>query len=184
MPRHRCDDNQDPFRPDGNKEYIRTTDGVARLTRIYLVADRRWRYTQLGLRFYAKMQTQYIVEVPVLIKGATRDRRSSYSKEALLPMELLGMGSISMPAIMSSEEAQNAIKRQVLSELERYRDREGFMVYEFSGETYEYDPSREWKISALQTNPQEGDPPEVSAVMNRPLGIFQHSDVTHPEDFI
>ena len=52
MPRFRYDENQDPFRPDGgNKEYIRTTDGVARLTRVYLVADRRWRYTQLGLRF-------------------------------------------------------------------------------------------------------------------------------------
>jgi len=59
MPRFRYDENQDPFRPDGgNKEYIRTTDGVARLTRVYLVADRRWRYTQLGLRFYAKKQTQ------------------------------------------------------------------------------------------------------------------------------
>ena len=141
MPRYLFDANQDPFRPNnGDREFIRTRDGEARVVRIYMPGDRAWRYTQLGRRFYSAAQTQYIVEVPVIISGRTRDGSDYYAKRTWLPVEVMGMGRVSMPMIMGDAEARDRVKRQVIEHMEAFGDWDRFFIYEFSGETYSRSP--------------------------------------------
>ena len=129
MPRYLFDANQDPFRPNnGDREFIRTRDGEARVVRIYMPGDRAWRYTQLGRRFYSAAQTQYIVEVPVIISGRTRNGSDYYAKRTWLSVEVMGMGRVSMPMIMG-----DAVKQQVIEHMEAFRDGDRFLIYEFSG---------------------------------------------------
>ena len=47
-------------------------------------------FTRLGLKFYKKLRRNYVVNVPVIIKGTPADGRE-YTKKATMPINQLGI---------------------------------------------------------------------------------------------
>ena len=82
------DPQQTPKRT-GNQEFIKTRGGKERLVRTFDPTANdgqgKYRYTQLGNRFYANKKTEYIVRVPAIFKGV-RANGQAYSREGLFPI--------------------------------------------------------------------------------------------------
>ena len=89
-PNRHFDPNQQTTRK-GDGDYIQTGSGLKRVRQ--LGANGQMQLTALGKKFYANKHTEYIVEVPVIIrvtdsKGKTRERRGEH-----LPVNELGVGN-------------------------------------------------------------------------------------------
>ena len=154
MPRPRFDPRQEPIRPPGSEhEYIRTRDGTRHIARTWDAVTREWQYTDIGKQFFADKKVEYIARIPVVIEGNRRDRGGVYKKRTHLPVEMLGQGKIFVGAMLSSRDASDAAKHQVLEHIGIRSDStdEKYIIYEFSDEKYVYDPRGTWYISAMTT---------------------------------
>ena len=163
MPRYNPD--QAPIR-EGEVEYITVQDGRRREVRRWLPEEEEWSYTRLGRSYYRQRRVQWLVEVPVEVRGRRRDSQGEYAKQAWLPVSFLGMQQMTTAALMHSRDAKAALKRQVLDQAVSHELPDGSQViYEFSGETFVVDDRREWRISALATTPgPHGAPPTTEAI--------------------
>ncbi len=74
----------------GAKDYIRTRDGRDALVRS-LKADGSVSLTRLGRSYFRRKQTEYVVQVPVVVSG-TNKRGELMKRQTFLPTGLLGVG--------------------------------------------------------------------------------------------
>ena len=81
--------NQKPFR-EGNTEYIKLKTGRNAVTRRLNLETGDWVFTRLGLKFYKKLRRNYVVNVPVTIKGTPAEGRE-YTKKTTMPINKLGI---------------------------------------------------------------------------------------------
>ena len=76
----------------GANDYIRTRDGREALVRS-LKADGSVSLTRVGRSYFKRKQTEYIVQVPVIVSG-TNKRGKPVNRQTFLPTDLLGVGQI------------------------------------------------------------------------------------------
>ena len=129
-PRAAFDQDQELISKGGN-HYIRTRDRSEALVRS-LRADGTTTITQLGRAFFRNWYREYVVHVPVIIRG---DRQNQTRPDWLPVHKLRILG------IVENEQytAHARVRSRVLAEL-GLRTRNGETVLlEISGETYAYD---------------------------------------------
>ena len=88
----------------------------------------------------------------------------------MLPVDMLGLSRIFLDNPVPLQTRIARVKSHVLQQLQ-IRSVGGRMVLmEVSGESFVYENSREWLISALTTEIQQDGEAVTSAVMRQPLG--------------
>ena len=144
MPRlPRFDPEQAPTRQPGtNDEEIRLRDGTRETVRTWDPATRKWKYTELGKKFFANKRVEMVAKIPVVVEGTRRDGRGSYEKRTHLPVDMLGLGKVFVSAILDDMEASDEVKSQVLRHIgvRSTSTKDHYIIYEFSDEQYVYDP--------------------------------------------
>ena len=79
--------------------------------------DGTHRLTALGKKFYSQEKDEYIVHVPVLIKGRHKNGRT-YERVDHLPTDLLNTSKIMMSNLYTEQEKVSRIKSDVLTQLQ------------------------------------------------------------------
>ena len=88
------DPTQSPFR-EGNTESIRMRSGEERAVRRYDPAENEYVFTKLGKSFYARLKRNYVVQIPVKIKGKRKDG-SSFNIKSTMLISKMGVDRIEM----------------------------------------------------------------------------------------
>ena len=156
-------DLEQTLKREKNKEYI-NVNGKRRLARSYDATTDTMKYTKMGVSFFKARgeTTEYMVHIPVTIKGKNRKTGSAYERRGHLPHQALDMGQLKVPIYLSKEEQIEKVKQMILDNI----DKES--VLEVSDEKYAYDAQGAWRISTLITRAQE-DSIDESVILNRPL---------------
>ena len=110
------DPTQAPFR-EGNTEYIRMRNGEERAVRRYDPAENDYRFTKLGKSFYARLKRNYVVQIPVKVKGKRKDG-SFYNIKSTLPISKMGVDRIEMPLNLTAAQRTAKIKELISSKLD------------------------------------------------------------------
>ena len=147
-PNRHFDPNQHTTRK-GDGDYIQTSSGLKRVRQ--LGPDGQMKLTALGKSFYKHKQTEYVVEVPVIIrvkdsKGALRERRGEH-----LPAVELGVGNIFANESLTEAQKIAKVKSDVLRELGGPTRGGRTVLMEISGQEFFYDRDGTWLISAMAT---------------------------------
>ena len=139
------DPQQTPKRT-GNQEIIKMRGGKERVIRTFDPTANdgqgKYRYTQIGKRFFANKKTEYIVRVPAIFKGR-RANGQAYSREGLFPIHQ----PVHVPATYTQTQRDAKIKLHVTNSFEDN------IIAEFSEESIEYNPDGQWSIVEMTTNP-------------------------------
>ena len=164
LPSGGYDVNQTPRRV-GNVEFIKTRGGKDRAVRRWDPGSDKFVYTALGRGFYSRRRSEYVVQVPVNIRGK-RENGTTYDNKGWMPISELGLGNIKLPQNLTEAQRDERIKLSVA----RYLSLDS-PLYEVSQETWTYDPHGSWEIEELRTSPNvdPNEPPEVQ-VLHRTLG--------------
>ena len=76
----------------GAHDYIRTKGGRDALVRS-LKSDGSVSLTRLGRSYFKRKQTEYVVQVPVVVSGVNK-RGIPVNRQTFLPTDLFGVGQI------------------------------------------------------------------------------------------
>jgi len=146
----------------GNQEFIklRGRGGKERLVRTFDPTANdgqgKYKYTQIGKRFFANKKTEYVVRVPAKFKGQ-RANGQEYDREGLFPMHQ----PVAVPANYTQAQRDAFIKLSVINSLE-----DGVLA-SYSEESIEYNPEGAWSIVEMTTAPDSMAQPNV---VDRALG--------------
>jgi hypothetical protein len=133
----------------GDGDYIQTNAGLKRVRQIQ--PDGQMKLTALGKKFYANKHTEYVIEIPVLIrttdsKGRLRERTGEH-----LPVVELGIGNIFANEGMTEAQKIAKVKNDVLRHLGGATRGGRTVLMDISGQTFYYDREGTWLISAMAT---------------------------------
>ena len=92
LPNEGFDHSQQPVRR-GRSEFIQMLNGEERLVRTYDPVRQKYKHTKTGLKFYKNAKSQFLVQIPVIIRGRRADR-SEYTITAEMPAQALGASAI------------------------------------------------------------------------------------------
>ena len=73
-------------RRQGNTETIALRSGKRAVSRRWNAEQNKWMFTKAGTEFYKRLRRNFVIQIPVTIKGIRKDR-SVYSIKGLLPIE-------------------------------------------------------------------------------------------------
>ena len=104
-----------PFR-EGNTEFIRMRNGEERAVRRYDPADNEYKFTKLGKSFYARLKRNYIVQIPVKVKGKRKDG-SHYNVKSYMPISKMGVDRVEMPLNLTAAQRTAKIKEIISTQL-------------------------------------------------------------------
>ena len=154
----------------GGNDYIRTRDRREALVRS-LRADGSVRITQLGRTFFRSRYREYVVHVPVTIRGRHKNGKD-YDREDWLPVHKLGIAGIMESEQYTEAQAHARVRSRVLSEL-GLRTRGGETVLlEVSGETYTYNRAGEWQISSMATEAGRDGEAVTDVAIRQPMAAL------------
>ena len=86
------DPTQAPFR-EGNTEFIKMRNGEESAVRRYDPAENEYKFTKLGKSFYSRLKRNYVVQIPVMVKGKRKDG-SYFNIKSTLPISKMGVDRI------------------------------------------------------------------------------------------
>ena len=191
-PRRMFDDNQEPITRGANT-YIRGRDNREMLVRSQR-PDGSTRITAVGRQYFRNRHSEYIVHIPVIIRGKRRNgnfyqRRTSNGGDGepvMLPVSMLGVGQLLENSGYTPEQAAARVRSRVLQELQLRTEGGLQVLMEVSGETTFYDRdagSDAWKISALRTTVDAAGRADTEAVIRAPMAGLRSaaSHLPHPE---
>jgi hypothetical protein len=69
----------------GRTEYIQVA-GKNRAVRSWLPTTSTYKYTSLGRQFFARRQSEYLVSLPIILKGVRANNRGSYEIRGTMPV--------------------------------------------------------------------------------------------------
>ena len=121
---------------------------------------------RLGRVFYARLKQNYVVEVPVIIRGV-RKNGSQYQIRSTLPIAKLGVDRVELPLNLTVAQRSARIKEIVKAHLGDLNQ----PLYEVSKETWAYDASSEggWVIHE-ETVARDPDTAEMVVALDRHVG--------------
>ena len=152
---------------EGNVEFIRLRDGSKGVTRKWDEATGQYSYTRLGNRYYTQLRRNYVVSVPVVVKG-TRADKSTYEYRAHILVEKSGLRAKELPLRLRSPERYERVKQMVREEIP-----DDGVIYEVSEERWVLDRRGGWKVSeeTVGTDPDTGEA-EAHVVLDRRVGAL------------
>jgi hypothetical protein len=154
-PDRRFDMSQQPTR-QGDSEFVRDRGGnLVRLRT--LRPDGSFVYTAAGKHFFSRRQVEYVVHVPVIVRGRRRNG-NQYAHSTYLPASLLGVHRIMADAALSPARRAAAVRSFVLQSLQLRTEGGQTVLLEISGEVYYYDRDREWLLDEMTTEPTAHGP--------------------------
>ena len=163
------DPNQTPSQDRRGNTYIQGRDNRRLLVR-RLNPDGTHRLTGLGKKFYAQEKDEYIVHVPVLIRGRHKNGRT-YERVDHIPTDVLNTGKIMMSNLYATEEEKiSKIKSNVLTQLQENTEDGKMILMQISGETYYYDRNGDWQISQMSTRTRPDGSADTQVLLRQPLG--------------
>ena len=102
--------NQIPQR-DGNVETIKLRNGQRAITRRWLPALNKWRFTPLGKRFYRTLTRNYVVSVPTYKIGRRKDGSNYVIGNIHVPLSMLGVNTPSIALDLDEDSRHAKIKK-------------------------------------------------------------------------
>ena len=174
----------------GPSDSIRT-DAGERVVRTYDVGGRT-RLTRLGKLYFRGKKTEYVVKIPVIVKGWRADG-SIYYRNTHMPTNMAAGDGSFMEAWDAGERFREdaalgpaeAVERIKTRRLERWgQDFRGgrTLIFNQSQEEWYYDRDGEWLVSALTLQDTDGDGQlEENVRMDMPLGDFPAAE---PEEAV
>ena len=153
---------QQKARRDGNAETIALRDGKRGVTRRWDVGTGEFKFTALGKKYYSTLRRNYVVDVPIVIRGR-RKNGTDYQIKSHMKMERLGLRPIEVPLHLTYEERRVFIKRSV----ERSIDTTAALG-EMSDEKWYFDGGGSWGIheETVGVDPDTGIP-EAHVILDR-----------------
>ena len=163
------DSGQTPFR-EGNTEFIYMRNGEQRAVRQYSPVDNEFKFTVLGKSFYARLKRNYVVQVPVIIKGKRKDG-TEYNVKSSLPVSRMGIDRIQMPLNLTAAARTAKIKEIVTAQLNLDEP-----LYEVSQEEWRYDQSAsgQWVVNE-ETVDIDLETQESVITLDRRVGVAPYS---------
>ena len=157
--------SQTPMR-EGNTETIRMMSGRTAVTRRFTTAG-EYEFTKVGDKFYKKQMRNYVVQIPVSIRGLRKDGTTSYTVKSHLPIEKLGLTTATLPMSLSQLERDRRIKEMITDDLPL-----SGVIHEVSKETWTYDKTGSWLISeeTVKYNAEEGETQDTVVLQRRMRG--------------
>ena len=128
-------DYNQPLIRKGPNDYILLRNGQKKLVRSLQGGEHR--LTKLGKGFFRDKYYEYLVHVPVIIRGRRRSG-AGYERRDWLPVNELG-GATRHPAHLTEEQVAQRVRQQVEASLDP-----GGPILQLSDETYFLDPEGHW----------------------------------------
>ena len=164
LPEEGYDLNEVPTRK-GRTDYLTVKNKLSALRTLDPITG-DYKYTALGRKYYRSQKKEYVVSIPVTVRGK-RLNGSEYIIRGFMPATALGVPKIMQNASLTQRQRVSKIKSEVLKNFADHRYLNGELVLnEVSDELYTYARDREWRISELNTSVDGGS---VDAVLDRPL---------------
>ena len=139
-------DYNQPLIREGPNDYILLRNGQKKLVRSLQGGEHR--LTKLGKGFFRDKYYEYLVHVPVIIRGRRRSGRNAgagYERRDWLPVNELG-GATRHPAHLTEEQVAQRVRQQVEASLDP-----GGPILQLSDETDFLDPEGHWVVSTQST---------------------------------
>ena len=130
------DTSQSPFR-EGDTEYIKMRDGGQKAVRRWSAVDGEYKFTAMGRSFYSRVKRNFVVQIPVTIRGR-RKNGTQYNIKSTLPVAKLGVDPVKMSLNLTPAQRTARIKDIVRGQLNLEEP-----LYEVSQEIWTYDSSAE-----------------------------------------
>ena len=116
------------------------------------------RLTKLGKGFFRDKYYEYLVHVPVIIRGRRRSGQNAgagYERRDWLPVNELGGAMTRHPAHLTEEQVAQRVRQQVEASLGDPAAR----ILQLSDETYFLDPEGHWAPRVQELQDRGGDAP-------------------------
>ena len=169
-PSRQYDRNQ-PLIREGPNDYIMLRGGAKMLRS--LQPNGNYQLTKLGRHFFKDKWVDWVVHVPVIIRGVRRNGRNRgmpYERTKRLPVTDLNVALSRQSEGLSDAQAARNLKASVLAQLGNPEPND--IILELSDETYYLDATREWTFSQ-QAMQVVDDQVVVDTVLDQPLGALR-----------
>jgi len=100
---------------EGNTEYIKLKGGKKVVTRRWTI-DGEFAFTKIGDQYYEKQRQNYVVQIPVVVRGTRRDN-SKYVRHSHMPVEQLGLTNQTLPLNMTPAQRDIKLKEIIEAQL-------------------------------------------------------------------
>ena len=170
-PSRQYDRNQ-PLIRDGPNDYIMLRGGAKKLLRS-LQPNGNYQLTKLGKHFFKDKWVDWVVHVPVIIRGVRRNGRNRgmpYERTKRLPVTDLNVALSRQSEGLADAQAARNLRASVLAQLGNPEPND--IILELSDETYYLDATREWTFSQ-QAMQVVDDQVVVDTVLDQPLGALR-----------
>ena len=170
-PSRQYDRNQ-PLIREGPNDYIMLRGGAKKLLRS-LQPNGNYHLTKLGKSFFKDKWVDWVVHVPVIIRGVRRNGRNRglpYERTKRLPVSDLNVALSRQSEGLSDAQAARNLKASVLAQLGNPEPND--IILELSDESYYLDATREWTFSQ-QAMQVVDDQVVVDTVLDQPLGALR-----------
>ena len=175
------DNTQAPYR-EGDAEFIKMRNGQERVVRRYDPADNEYKFTQLGKSFYSRLKRNYVVQIPVKVKGRRKDG-SYYNIKSTLPISKMGVDRIQMPLNLTAAQRTAKIKEIISAKLNLDEP-----IYEVNQEEWSYDQSASgsWIINEESVGIIDPEKQETIIALDRRVGTapYSLSQIPFSEDLL
>ena len=145
---------QQAARREGNTETIALRNGKRAVTRRWDPASNEFKFTAIGKKYYSTLRRNYVVDVPIIIKGK-RKNGTRYEIKSHTKMEKLGMRPVEVPLNLTLDQRREYIKRAVEAAVAKDKP-----LYQVSDEEWSYDAHGTWAIheETVGVDPDSGKP--------------------------
>ena len=170
-PSRQYDRNQ-PLIREGPNDYIMLRGGAKKLLRS-LQPNGNYHLTKLGKSFFKDKWVDWVVHVPVIIRGIRRNGRNRgmpYERTKRLPVTDLNVTLSRQSEGLSDAQAARSLRASVLAQLGNPEPND--IILELSDETYYLDATREWTFSQ-QAMQVVDDQVVLDTVLDQPLGAVR-----------
>ena len=170
-PSRQYDRNQ-PLIREGPNDYIMLRGGAKKLLRS-LQPNGNYHLTKLGKSFFKDKWVDWVVHVPVIIRGIRRNGRNRgmpYERTKRLPVTDLNVTLSRQSEGLSDAQAARSLRASVLAQLGNPEPND--IILELSDETYYLDATREWTFSQ-QAMQVVDDQVVLDTVLDQPLGALR-----------
>ena len=153
---------QQAARREGNIETIVLRDGRRGVTRRWDPASNEFKFTALGKKYYATLRRNYVVDVPITIKGKRRNG-TTYQIKSHMKMERLGLRPVEVPLNLTLAERRAFIQRRVAAAIQKDQP-----LIEVSDEQWFFDDAGSWGVheETVGVDPETGTP-EAHTILDR-----------------
>ena len=133
--------------------------------------DNKFRYTQLGKRFYSRRQVEVVIQIPIRIKGR-RENGTYYIQNGWMPsVNIPGLDRLWAREDLTPSDRNDQVRQQAIRyirETINAQDDEGnYIVHEHSDEVWTLNPAGQWRYSEMETRADATGAIRTKAVMGQ-----------------